>query len=181
MAEQASPPRDDGELVAAALAYATLALMQDVRPEAHLITKGPPTTNSYFWPPGWPWEPADTPRENLIKARNLLDAQLAEPGQAPAPCGYPDQAQVATWRRSVGVPLSERTLGLLRAAGTLREALLERQDAQRGSFAVWSIRIRDGLGDVLLDLLDIAEAAGFDLETATALRWHALTEPKDVA
>jgi len=175
-------PHEDGELIAAAMAYATIAMMQQVRPDAHLIVKTAPVLSSYFWPAGWQWCPEPTSRENLVKARDLLDAQLAEPGQPPRSHGYPAQHEVAAWNATES-SVAERTLDLLREVGALRNALLSRQVSQLGSFETWTLQIRNALGDVFLDLLDIAETAGFDLETASALRWREITgsTPKDVA
>lgn len=172
-------PHEDGELVAAAMAYLTLAMMQADRPDAHLVINGAPVISSYFWPVGWTWEPAPTARENLLKARDLIDTQLAEPDQSPVlGHGYPRQSDVAAWA-ATETPMNERTLDLLREVGALRTALLVRQ--AHGDFEEWSTRTCAAFGDVLLRLLDLAEYAGFDLETTASLRWREVTAPKDVA
>jgi hypothetical protein len=180
------PVADDGELICAAMSYLTIALMQEARPDAHLIVRTAPVFGGYYWPAGWSWEPAPTSRENLLKARDLVDAQLAEPDQLPASThGYPRQSDVAAWNEATGATLHERTMDLLRECGALRTALLNRQDGSHdGShFAEWTLRVGWALGDVFLNLLDLAEMAGFDLETAAALRWRQITTPtppKDV-
>lgn len=176
-------PHEDGELIAAAMAYLTISMMQGVRSDAHLVVEGAPVVNTYFWPAGWNWEPEPTARGNLLKARDLIDAQLAEPGGEPAPShGYPPQHEVAAWGEATESTVAERTLDLLREVGALRNALLSRQAGQLGSFETWTLQIRNALGDVFLDLLDIAETAGFDLETATALRWREVigSTPKEL-
>lgn len=168
-------PHDDGELVAAAMAYLTLALMQKDRPDAHLVIDGAPVISSYFWPVGWSWDPETTARENLIKARNLVDTQLAEPDQVPAPAhGYPRQSEVAAFY-TADSSMNDRTLGLLREVGALRTALLVRQE--HGNFQEWTTRIRVAFGEVFLHLLDLAETAGFDLEATASLRWRQVIAP----
>jgi len=175
-------PHDDGELIAAAMAYLTIAMMQQVRSDAHLVVRDAPVLNSYFWPAGWNWEPAPTTRENLLKARDLLDAQLAEPGQPVPTHGYPPQHEVAAYHAATSSSLQERTMDLLREVGALRTALLERQENRGSDFAAWTRQARNAFADVFLDLLDLAETAGFDLETITALRWRETngSTPKDV-
>lgn len=66
----------DAELVAAALAYATVAVMQQVRADAAEMLRGCPPPTGYGWPHGWRWNPAATSRENLIKAGALIAAEL---------------------------------------------------------------------------------------------------------
>lgn len=168
------PDDDDFELIEAAMAYLSLAMMQQVRPDAHLVVdRHAPMWQLSAWPAGWTWEPESTARENMLKARNLIDTQLAEPDQMPAPAhGYPLQSEVSAVY-SADPSMNERTLDLLREVGALRTALLVRQE--HGNFAEWTARIRVAFGDVFLHLLDLAEAAGFDLETTASLRWKEVT------
>lgn len=66
----------DSELVAAAIAYATVSVMQQTRADAAGMLCGHPPPTSFGWPAGWTWHPEPTSRENLIKAGALIAAEL---------------------------------------------------------------------------------------------------------
>lgn len=66
----------DSELVAAALCYATLAIMQQTRLDAAEMLAGFPPIAGYGWPPGWDWRPEPTSYANLVKAGALIAAEL---------------------------------------------------------------------------------------------------------
>lgn len=66
----------DGELVEAALAYATLAVMQLVRGDAHRMLDRYPPLTGFCWPDGFEWKPAATVRDNLVKAGALIAAEV---------------------------------------------------------------------------------------------------------
>lgn len=163
--------------VSAAMHYAALALLQRTRPDVLAVLDGPPDLQS-SWPPGLTWEPAPTPRENLQKARLLIDLELAEPGTEPVDTDYPPQHEVADWvERNFGRDrLDITTLGLVEEVGELCRAILKREQGVRGSFDEWTAEIRKELGDVMIKLLDVADKAGFDLATVTTLRWRTVSQ-----
>lgn len=80
VAEGLVPEHDDqhtdGELIEAALAYATLAAMQETRPDVLGPLDGFPPPTGFGWPSDWTWKPADTARQNLIKAGALIAAEI---------------------------------------------------------------------------------------------------------
>ena len=162
----------DGDPITAAISYATLALLQLTRPDALAVLDAPPD----HWPAEWPWEPAPTPALNLVKARNLIDLQLGEPG---IPDGhYPSQEAVAEWvelnfRRD---PLAVKTLGLVEEVGELCRAIIKREQGIRGTYDEWTAEIRKELGDIVIKLLDVAECASFDLITVAAIRWESVSQ-----
>jgi NTP pyrophosphatase (non-canonical NTP hydrolase) len=162
----------DGEPAVAALAYITLALQQQVRPDAHKMAVLPPYT-SYYWPEGWTWEPAETVQENLAKARFLLDIQMAEPGQEPLDPRYPSQGEVNDWQAANFDVLDEAwtTLGLVEEVGEFCRALLKRRQGIRGSFQEWTTEAQKEMGDIFIKLLDVAGNMGFDLSTVVSKRW----------
>jgi len=91
---------------------------------------------------------------------------------------YPAQRDVAQWvDYNFGhTPLAVTTLGLSEEVGELSRAVLKREQGIRGTYDEWTAEIAKELGDVMIKLLDVAETAGFDLQTVTALRWEAVSK-----
>jgi NTP pyrophosphatase (non-canonical NTP hydrolase) len=172
--DEALSPRPDDDPVIAAMHYATLALMQRIRPDALVPLGGHPPTAGYAWPSDWLWEPSEAPNDNLRKARYLLDVALAEGVDEVLEGGYPSQTAVADWiaRNFPGdTGIHCRTLGLVEEVGELCRALVKREQGIRGTTEEWDLEIRKELGDCFIKLLDVAEQTGFDLATVATLRW----------
>ena len=67
----------DAQLVAMAMAYAVLGVMQQTRPDAAMVLHGYPPVTEFTWPsPDIAWRPESTPEQNLIKAAALLAAEI---------------------------------------------------------------------------------------------------------
>jgi NTP pyrophosphatase (non-canonical NTP hydrolase) len=157
-----------------------MALLQQVRKDAHIVLDRPPETG-YGWPPDWIWDPAATSTENLQKARFLLDVQLSEPGVELLDLRYPDQDEVAAWCEQFHNSLEIQLLQLVEEVGEIARAVVKRAQSIRGNYEEWTEKIREELGDAFISLLNVADIAGFDLATVAAQRWHEKIKTRDFA
>lgn len=162
----------DDEPVIAALSYATLALMQKVRPDVLLPMGGhPPDSPAYAFPTDWTWEPGQTPRENLRKARLLIDASLAEEGEVVVEDGFPSQGAIANWARQFKNSVLIQALQVLEELGEVARCIVKREQGLRGTSEEWDLLLRKELGDLFISSTNLAELCGYDYAVVATLRW----------
>jgi NTP pyrophosphatase (non-canonical NTP hydrolase) len=172
----------DCDPTAAALHYIALAMMQRARPDANVIDilcgQPPDLLGGYHWPYGWDWDPAATWSENLMRARLLLDTELAEPGAIVYTGCYPSQTEISEWsiRNEFNNTLEIQALQLAEEVGEIARAIVKRHQGIRGTFDEWTSKLRDELGDAFISLVNLADIAGFDLMTVAVLRWQTISK-----
>jgi len=161
-------PVHDHQRIAAAIGYATSAYLGGLDSVPHPAAMP-------LWPLGWEWQ-SGSRKDCLRRAILLLQEELGEDWNHDT--GYPGQVEVAAWvqRNFPAVDLGFNTLGLVEEIGEFCRALLKREQGVRGTYEEWTTEAAKELGDIMIKLLSIADATGFDLPTVTALRWNTVKE-----